>query len=141
MNSRATVGAIEIGGEHQALLIEWRRLSEREGAAIARNDWKDLAEQQAAKTQLREQISARMKPATPCGTYVEKTSGVLARRLGVEALLAEILILEARNRDTLQVRRRDQRKKLDSTAQTLHRLQELRRVYANGVSARWQSYS
>lgn len=139
MNSRAIVIELEIGGELQALLIEWRRLTEREGAAISRNDWKDLAEQQARKTQMREQISARMKPTISWGIDAEKVIPGRKRCLGV--LLAEILILEARNRDALQARRQNQRKKLDYVAQTLHRLQELRRVYANGPSPGWHSYS
>lgn len=120
----------------RSLLVSWRRLTEREGAAIARNDWPDLAVLQSRKALLRQQISSRKQSAP--GT---QACGPTMREPSLAALLSDILTLESRNRDALRAIRQERQRKLESAAETLQRLQALRRTYAANGASRWQSYS
>jgi hypothetical protein len=124
------------------LLAEWRRLTQSEGTAIANSDWESLLAQQGSKVEVRRQISALVQAAAclaaPAGEHPVQA---LAREEDLHPLLAELMALESRNRDTLQAKRRDQQLQLNRVAETVLRLQGLRRTYAAGAPAAWQSYS
>jgi len=118
------------------LLNQWRLLTEGEAGAITGNDWPGLAEQQDRKRRLREQISSFLAAADSASTSLRPL-----RDPGLKARLAELLTLEARNRDALQAKRHEQKNKLDGVAQTVRRLQGLRRAYASHSPPHWNSYS
>jgi hypothetical protein len=125
----------------RTLLAEWRSLTQREGVAIANNDWAALLAQQGSKVEVRLHISSLVQAAGSTPLAEEPPGQALARQQDLQPLLAELMALESRNRDTLQAKRRDQQLRLNRVAETVHRLQGLRRAYTSGAPARWQSYS
>jgi hypothetical protein len=120
-------------------LSEWRRLSGRERAAIEREDWQGVADQQDRKARLREDLTQAMlsfrggRPAAPnAGAAGEPT---------LANAVSELMALEALNRERLRAKRRDRQEKLERLNATLGRLQKLRRAYGAESAVRWQSYS
>lgn len=113
-------GAMRPSSDLPSLLSKWRALTEKEAAAISNNDWDDLFKQQRRKSHLQKKISsARAQPDDPLDS-------------SLHTAVAELLVLEGRNRDALQAKRLEQQHKLDSATATLHRLNALRRAYAPG---------
>ena len=119
------------------LLTEWRLLSEQEGNAIARDDWRRLAEHQARKTQLQAQITRLIKaPDSPAPTAAsEPESPALA------GTVRELITLEERNRDDLAAKCHLRHTERLSATRTLQDLQHVRRAYGPTRGALWQSYS
>jgi hypothetical protein len=122
----------------RSLLAEWRRLTKSEAVAIAGNDWAGLLFQQSSKVEVRRRISSLVSAAA---SSAAPSRQAVAREQNLHPLLAEILALESRNRDTLQAKRRDQQLQLNQTAETVLRLQGLRRAYTAGAPRRSHSYS
>lgn len=111
------------------LLAEWRSLTEREGEAILKEDWKSVSEQQQRKEQLQEIIERAAKANGASGN---------AR---VNALVAEVMALETRNRDVLATKQQNRRDEIQRVTETTRNLRSVRRTYGEVPAQRWQSYS
>ena len=111
------------------LLAEWRTLTEREGEAILKDDWKDVAQQQQRKEQLQTVIEA-----------AHKQNGA-GENASLNALVAEIMTLETRNRDVLAAKQQDRRAELQRVTENTRNLRSVRRTYGAIPTQRWQSYS
>jgi hypothetical protein len=125
--------------ELMRLLGEWRRLSEAEGHAIDGGNWGGVADQQAQKLQLQQEIARVIEQPDGATTKVEDTSGGGQPQLG--PLVRDLIALEIRNRDVLVTRRQGRQPESQRTARTVRRLQDMRRVYGASADPRWQSYS
>jgi hypothetical protein len=121
------------------ILAEWRKLTEREAQAILCNDWKNVAEQQQRKAQLREPISrARELAAAARATSERAGSGVEDKLNGV---VTELVALETRNRDVLNAKRLGWQAELERVNEAVRNLRGVRRTYGGAHSHRWHSYS
>jgi hypothetical protein len=122
-----------------SVLAEWRRVTEREAQAILNDDWKSVSEQQGRKVQLREAICR----ARDWAGAAQATSG----RVGgggedkLQAAVAELVALEARNRDVLSVKRERCQVELERVNEAVRNLRGVRRSYGGSHSHRWSSYS
>lgn len=133
-------------GPHQALLDlyqEWRRLTELEGAAIARDEWPAVEEHQRLKRDLRDQIILATQQWHAEGAAAG--SGPDSVRASFERyfrpIVADLIALEHRNQQVLGEHRSQMQSRLASASQSTKRLRNLQRSYAPERSPRWQSYS
>jgi len=121
------------------ILAEWRRLTEREAQAILNDDWKNVAEQQHLKLQLREEISRARELAGAAWPTSETAGGGQENKL--QAIVSELVALETRNRDVLNTKCQGRRAELDRVNETVRNLRGVRRTYGASPSHRWHSYS
>jgi hypothetical protein len=115
------------------LYERWRTLTEQEREAIQTSNWTRLAELQAAKQQLQEDIMrVGQYAAGPGAPPLEPRLG----RLG-----AELIALETENARALAEQRRRAQEAQLSLDQVSRNLHQLHRAYAHGREPAWQSYS
>jgi hypothetical protein len=112
----------------------WRTLTERERDAIQAADWPRLAEVQAKKQQLQDDIrqaeaAAGSRPGAP------------DPELRPPGMGDQLLALERENAQALAEKRRELRQQLDALDQTSRNLHQVHRAYAQGREPAWQSYS
>ena len=122
-----------------SVLAEWRRLTEREAQAILIGDWKNVAEQQERKAQLREPITRARELAGAAQATNEKAGGGGEDKL--KAFVTELVALETRNRDVINAKRQGCQAELDRVNETVRNLRGVRRTYGGFHSHRWHSYS
>jgi hypothetical protein len=127
---------------HQLLLdlyAEWRRLSELEGAAIGRDKWPCVAQQQQLKRRLQTRIVEatdawnRQRPALPGASELFETE--------FRPIVADLIRLESRNHELLCERRQHAHSAVASLGRSAAHLRGITRAYASGDGVRWQSYS
>ena len=125
--------------ELMRLLSDWRRLTEGEGRAIANGDWTGVADHQARKTKLQDDITrvlelCRREPATrECSAAEDEQH--------LQPLVRELMALESHNRDLLVARRQVRQAESQRLAQTVRDLHNMRRAYGASRGPFWQSYS
>ena len=124
-------------GQTMDLLTEWRRLTERETHAILAGDWKGVSDQQSRKQQLMQEI-AQLKASARTADSA-RASGLEGRSL--DSLVAELMTLEARNRDLLSTQHQNAQVELHRLNRTARNLQGVRRAYGRNGVHQWQSYS
>ena len=122
-----------------SILAEWRRLTEREAQAILSDDWKNVAEQQRLKAQLREPITRARELAGAARTTGEKSGGGAEDKLN--GVVTELVALEARNREVLDAKRLGWQAELERVNEAVRNLRGVRRTYGGVHSHRWHSYS
>jgi hypothetical protein len=122
-----------------SVLAEWRRLTEREAQAILKDDWKSVSEQQRCKVQLREAINRARDWAGAAQATSGRAGGGGEDKL--QAAVAELVALEARNRDVLSVKRERCQAELERVNEAVRNLRGVRRTYGGSHSHRWHSYS
>lgn len=127
---------------HQALLdlyAEWRRLTELEGAAIGRNEWPCVAQQQ----QLKRGLQTRIVDATEAwNRELAPGAGSLAPfEQEFRPIVTDLIQLESRNHELLCEHRTQARAELATLDRSTAHLRGLHRAYAGGETSRWQSYS
>ena len=120
-----------------SVLAEWRRLTEREAQAILNDDWKNVAEQQQRKAQLREAIDRARESAGAARPTNERDGG----EDKLKAVVTELVALETRNRDVINAKRQGCQAELDRVNETVRNLRGVRRTYGGFHSHRWHSYS
>jgi hypothetical protein len=118
-------------------LKEWRSLSDRERDAILNDNWSGLAEHQARKSALQEEIRRALALASPPldGSHAVRETG------GLEAVIVELIGLEKRNGDLLATRRRLHEAQTQHMGRTLRDLHGVRRAYGVNRGSHWHSYS
>jgi hypothetical protein len=121
------------------ILAEWRRLTEREGQAILSDDWKAVAEQQQRKLQLREDISRARELAGSAPATNETVGG--GDKVKLNAIVSELVALETRNRDALNIKCQGRQAELARVNETVRNLRGVRQTYGGAHSHRWHSYS
>jgi len=120
-------------------LAEWRRLTHLEGEAIRSDNWRGLAEHQARKAQLEEEI--RRALALARATSAVPTHASRKMEPGVDATVSELIALEGRNAELLAVKRHRRQAESERLALTLRDLHGVRRAYGSSRGPHWQSYS
>ena len=83
---------MNIADDLMSFLAQWRTLTERETQGILNNDWKNVAEQQQRKAQLREAITQARELTGAGQTTRERTSGSEGDKLG--AVVKELVGLQ-----------------------------------------------
>ncbi|SPE62313.1 hypothetical protein SBV1_810015 [Verrucomicrobia bacterium] len=121
------------------LLAQWRSLTELEGQAIERNDWRGLAEQQRLKAKLQQEMTRAWGRLGASDR--SDAEGLDEHTRGLEGIAAQVLGLEACNRNRLRAKRLERQAKLDCLHTTIRRLEDLRRAYGSRGTQHWQSYS
>jgi hypothetical protein len=121
------------------LLADWRRLSEGERGAILEGDWSGVADHQARKSQLQQQITLVFDQSHPVPTDRECPSDASQQEL--DALVREVIALEIRNRDLVAEQLQHHQPESQRLAQTVRHLQGVRRAYGPSRGPCWQSYS
>lgn len=121
------------------VLAEWRRLTEREAQAILSDDWKNVAEQQQRKVQLREKINRARELVDPARVTGETAGDGDEGTLN--AVVTELVALETRNRDVLSVKRQGWQAEFERVNEVVRNLRSVRRTYGGSHSHRWHSYS
>jgi hypothetical protein len=118
-------------------LKEWRSLSERERDAILNDNWSGLAEHQARKSELQEEIRRALGlAAAPLdGPHAFREAG------GLDAVVLELIALEKRNGELLAAKRRQHETQAGNMGQTLRDLHGVRRAYGVNRGSHWHSYS
>jgi hypothetical protein len=120
------------------LYAEWRRLSELEGAAIGRDEWPSVAQQQALKRELQ----GRIVEATEAWSREQEATGGPARfEQEFRPIVADLIQLESRNHERLCERRALARAALASLDRSAAQLRGIQKAYAPGGGSCWQSYS
>lgn len=130
---------MNIAADLMSLLAEWRRLTEREAAAILTDDWKNVAEQQQRKLLLREAISRSRELADTVQAGNQGVRGRDADKLN--AILTELMAIESQNYDVLKAKRQDRQAEFERMNEGVHNLRRVRRTYGGVHSQRWHSYS
>lgn len=111
----------------QALLEQWRALTEAESAGLAADNWPAVARCQEAKRRLRAAL-------TPAGVF--RLDGTPLRQL-----LEDLVAAEQRNLEVIGAHLQEagrQKEALDRAWQNLHRM---RRAYAPRRRQCWQTFS
>ena len=116
------------------LYDHWRTLTERERDAIQASDWPRLAEVQAKKQQLQEDIMQ-------AGAAAGNRSGFPGLEQRHPALGDQLILLELENARALAEKRRELKQQQQALDQTSRNLHQLHRAYAQGREPAWQSYS
>ncbi|MFM1770105.1 MAG: hypothetical protein RJA22_2634 [Verrucomicrobiota bacterium] len=111
----------------------WRQLTELERDAIQKLDWRQLAEQQALKLALQQEIDTLLHGAA------EPARHQLLRRL--QPVVEQLAALERANHATLEQHRALTRESLRQLDQSGHQLRQVRQAYAPAPGAAWHSYS
>ena len=111
---------MSITAELMSVLAEWRRLTEREAQAILNNDWKNVAEQQHRKFHLREAISRARELAGAAQTTNDMVERGAEDKLN--AVVAELVALETRNRDVLAAKRQSRQSECERVSETVRDL-------------------
>lgn len=120
------------------LYAEWRRLTELEGAAIGRDEWPTVAQQQALKRELQ----TRIVEATELWNREAEAGSESARfERELRPLVADLIQLESRNHARLCERREQARVALASLDRSASQLRGIQRAYGPGEGTCWQSYS
>ena len=120
------------------LYAEWRRLTELEGAAIGRDEWPTVAQQQALKRELQ----ARIVEATELWNREAKAGSESARfERELRPVVADLIQLESQNHARLCERREQGRVALASLDRSAAQLRGIQRAYGPGEGTCWQSYS
>jgi len=130
---------MDTAADLMSILAEWRRLTEREAQAILNDDWKNVAEQQRRKAQLREPITRARELARGTQATNERAGGGGEDKLKV--VVTELVALETRNRDVLNAKRQGWQAELDRVNEAVRNLRGVRRTYGGIQSHRWHSYS
>jgi hypothetical protein len=130
---------MDTSADLMSVLAEWRRLTERETQAILNDDWKNVAEQQQRKAQLREAINRAREWAGAARATGERAGSGGGDKL--KAVVAELVALETRNRDVLSAKRQGWQAELERVNVAVRNLRGVRRTYGGVHSHRWHSYS
>ena len=128
---------MDTAADLMSVLAEWRRLTEREAQAILNDDWKNVAEQQQRKAQLREAIDRARESAGAARPTNERDGG----EDKLKAVVTELVALETRNRDVLSAKRQGWQAELERVNGAVRNLRGVRRTYGGIQSHRWHSYS
>ncbi|HMJ88963.1 MAG TPA: hypothetical protein VK530_04070 [Candidatus Acidoferrum sp.] len=112
----------------EALLEEWRGLTEAESRAISAEDWPQVNDLQRRKAELQPQISR----ATPPGARPNASTTTLVR---------ELVSLEMSNNQLLSTRRAMAEREFTEVNRAAGTLRELNRAYGASTAANWSSYS
>jgi hypothetical protein len=123
--------------ELMRLLADWRELTHFESDAILRDDWNGLADHQARKAQLQEEITGVLAPSALAG----REHRSIVEQHGLERMVRELVALETANHDRLAARRLNRSPELQRLGRTARDLQCMRRAYGPGRDPYWQSYS
>ena len=125
--------------ELMRLLADWRRLTEAEGRAISGGNWSGVADQQAQKLQLQQEITRVLEqPALISGTEEGPCSVGQAE---LHPLVRDLMALEIRNRNLVVAKREDCQPESQRLARSVRHLQVMRRAYGVSSDPRWESYS
>ena len=118
---------------------QWQTFTEAEGEAIRSSDWKQVEHLQAAKQKLQKFIVT----AAQTLRGEAESSGVNLTAIEKEFcdLVSQLIQLETRNREEIEVRRRQAQADLALVESSRQHLRQIQRAYAPGRDAVWQSYS
>jgi len=126
---------INANAEILELYQEWKRLTEKEGAAIMASDWVEVRSCQKAKQQLQPKIIQV--------TDVAKNApgGRSEFEAQIRECVNELIQLETRNSEALGKRLEAAEKERSSLEQTSQRLKRVQKSYSGTRESAWDQYS
>lgn len=116
------------------LYDHWRTLTEHERDAIQAADWPRLAQVQAKKQQLQEDIRQ-------AGAAAGSRRGFPDLEVRHPGIRDRLMLLELENARALAEKRRELKQQQQTLDQTSRNLHQVHRAYAQGRESAWQSYS
>jgi hypothetical protein len=121
------------------LYAEWRRLTELEGAAIGRDEWPCVAQQQ----QLKRGLQTRIIEATESWQRERQdtSGGMEPFEREFRPIVSDLIQMESRNHELLCERRTRTQTALAALDRSASHLRGIGRAYATPEGSRWQSYS
>ena len=121
------------------LYQEWRKWTETEGEAILANDWRQVNRCQAAKMDLQPRI---LKQTDAAQAECER-DGIdrSAFNKQVRSRVNELIYLETRNAEFLAEQKEAARAENDALERSSRNFPRIRKQYASGAKAAWESYS
>jgi hypothetical protein len=117
------------------LYQEWKRLTEKEGAAIMASNWAEVRSCQKAKQQLQPKIihaSDAVKNAPGARSEFEAQ---------IRECVNELIQLETRNSEALGKRLEAAEKERSALEQTSQRLKRVQKSYSGTRESAWDQYS
>jgi hypothetical protein len=121
------------------LYAEWRRLTELEGAAIDREEWPVVFQQQQLKRGLQDEI-VRVTEAWNHELSAAREGSAPFDR-DIRPIIADLIRLESHNHELVCERRQTAHSLRQTLDQSSANLRAIHRAYAPGAAVRWQSYS
>ncbi len=122
-----------------SLYAEWRRLTEIESAAIGREEWREVEEQQLSKQNLQAQIVRVSDQWHTEQRGPEPAQACFEREF--RPIVTDLIQREHHNQGVLGERRSRLQSRLATTNQSASRLRGIQRAYGGDQASRWQSYS
>lgn len=126
---------IDTNAELLELYQEWKRLTEKEGAAIQSSNWAEVRHCQKAKQQLQPKIiqaSDLAKTAQEAGSDFEGR---------IRECINELIRLETRNSETLERMLEAVEQEKNGLDRTSHRLKQVQKSYTGSRGSAWDQYS
>ena len=121
------------------LYRRWREWTEAEGEAIRTWNWPRVERIQADKEELVQTIiTTAERLRAEC---LQVGSGSLQLEEELRGVVNELVTLEARNQEQLAAQRQQASAQATELNNAVHQLRQIKRAYAAGSEARWQSYS
>jgi len=121
------------------LYAEWGRLTDLEGAAIGKDEWPSVQQQQVLKRKLQDQI---VQTAEQWHAEQGDTAAAQAKYdREFRPIVTHLIQRESQNHELLHQRWDHLKAKVGSLKQAGMRLRGIHRTYAAQGSPSWQSYS
>jgi hypothetical protein len=117
------------------LYQEWKRLTEKEGAAIMASDWVEVRSCQKAKQQLQPKIIQVTDAAK------NAPGGRSECEAQIRECVNELIQLETRNSEALGKRLEAAEKERSGLEQTSQRLKRVQKSYSGTRESAWDQYS
>lgn len=121
------------------LYAEWHRLTDIEGAAIGKDEWSSVEQQQLLKRKLQDQIVQTAEQWHAEQGDTEATRARYEREF--RSIVTSLVQQESQNHELLCHRRQYLQSSLAALNQSGIRLRGIHRTYAAEGGSSWQSYS
>jgi hypothetical protein len=126
---------MNLNAELLELYQEWKRLTEKEGAAIIASDWVEVRSCQKQKQQLQPKIIQASDAAK------NSPGGRSEFEAQIRECVNELIQLETRNSEALGKRLEAAEKERSGLDQTSQRLKRVQKSYSGTRESAWDQYS
>jgi hypothetical protein len=114
---------------------EWKRLTEKEGAAILASNWADVRNCQ----RLKQELQPKIIQATDAAKLLLGHGSEFEAR--IRECVNELIRLETRNSEALGKRLESAEKERNGLERASHQLKQVQRSYSGARGSSWDQYS
>jgi hypothetical protein len=126
---------MEANAELLELYQEWKRLTEKEGAAILASSWADVRNCQ----RLKQQLQPKIIQATDAAKHAPGHGSDFEAR--IRECVNELIQIETRNSEALGKRLEAAEKERSELDRTSHQLKQVQKSYGGTRGSAWDQYS